>query len=135
VASVTVDSISPDGTDFKINLVKIGADTATITIITTDRGVSHTDEYNVFQVRANPTTLTCTTTVLWWHPTVSCVVDGAQPPGEATITVTIANAPAHNGATDYRISASDGANIKRFIAAAAFPARRLNEFVRSRFHL
>ncbi len=28
---------------------------------------------------------------------------------------------AHNGATDYKISASDGANIKQFIAAAAFP--------------
>jgi hypothetical protein len=109
MASVTVDSVSPDGTDFKINLVKTGADTATIKIITTDRGVSHTDEYNVFQVRA--TTLTCTTTVLWWHPTVSCVVDGARPPGAATVTVTIANAPAHNGATDYAISASDGANI------------------------
>lgn len=121
MSSVTVNSVSPDGTDFKINLVKTGPDTATITIITTERGVSHTDEYSVFDVKANPTTLTCTTTVFWWHPTVTCVVDGARPPGAATVTVTVANAPAHNGATDYEISATDGANIKQFIAAAAFP--------------
>jgi hypothetical protein len=122
MASVTVDSVSPDGTDFKINLVKTGPETAIITIITTESGVSHTDEYNAFQVRANPTTLTCTTTVIFWHPTVSCVIDSARPPGAATVTLTVANAPAHNGATDYTISASDSANLKQFIAAAAFPA-------------
>jgi hypothetical protein len=49
------------------------------------------------------------------------VIDGTRPPGAATVTVTVANTPAHNGATDYKISASDGANIKQFIAAAAFP--------------
>jgi hypothetical protein len=37
MTSVTVDSISPDGTDFKINFVKTGPDTATIMIITTQR--------------------------------------------------------------------------------------------------
>lgn len=121
MASVTVDSVSPNGTDFKINLVKTGPDTATIIIITSSRGVAHTDEYGVFDVKANPTTLTCTTTVFFFHPTVTCVVDDARPLGAATVTITVANAPAHNGATDYAISASDGANIKRFIAAAAFP--------------
>jgi hypothetical protein len=121
MSSVTVNSVSPDGKDFKINLVKTGSDTATITIMTTESGVSQTDSYNVFDVRADPTTLTCTTTVIFWRPTVTCVVDGDRPPGAATVTVTVANAPAHNGATDYEISAQDGANIKQFIAAAGFP--------------
>jgi hypothetical protein len=121
MTSVTVDSVSPDGADFKITLLKTGPDTAAITIITTEQGVSHSDDYSVYSVKANATTLNCTATVWWLHPTVTCVVDNARPPGAATVTVTIANAPFHNGSTDYGISASDGANIKRFIAAAAFP--------------
>jgi hypothetical protein len=119
--SVSVDSTSVDGTDFKITLVKTGSDTANITIITTQNGVPHTDTYNVFSVMANTTTLTCTATVLWFHPNLTCEVDDTRPPGAATVSVIVANAPAHNGTTDYQISSADGANVKQFIAAAAFP--------------
>jgi hypothetical protein len=119
--SVTVDSVSQDGTKFTITIAKTGADTANIAILTTEGGASHTDSYDVYDVKANATSLTCTTTVFFFHPTVACEVDDTRPPGAATVTVTVANAPAHNGSTDYQISSAQGANIEQFLAAAAFP--------------
>jgi hypothetical protein len=116
--SVSVNSVSADGTKFTITIAKEGPDTGAITILGAD---SHQDSYEVYDVTANATTLTCTTTVFFFHPNVTCAVDDSRPPGAATVTVTVANAPAHNGSTDYQISAADGANIKQFIAAAAFP--------------
>ena len=104
-SSVAVDSVSQDGTDFTITITKSGPDTANIAILTTADGASHTDSYDVYDVKANTTALTCTTTVLFFHPTLECEVDDARPPGAATVTVTVANAPAHNGATDYQVSA------------------------------
>jgi hypothetical protein len=119
MCSVTVDSRSADGTEFKIALVKTGADTANITI--SQSGNNQTDSYSVYGIMANATMLTCTTTVLWFHPTITCNVDEARPPGAATVSVTVANAPAHNGTTDYTISRPDAANIREFIVASVFP--------------
>jgi hypothetical protein len=119
--SVTVNSTSQDGTDFTITITKTGSDTGSIAILTTESGASHTDSYDVYAVRASANTLTCTTTIIFFHPTLTCQVDDTQPPGAATVTVTVANAPAHNGSTPYQISSADAANIKQFLAAAAFP--------------
>ena len=120
--SVSVNSVAPNGTTFTIAIAKTGSDTVDIKIITTHSGVSHTDPYEAYDVRANATKLTCMTTVYGiFHPTVTCEVDDTQPPGAATVIVTVANAPAYNGATNFQISTADGAKIKQFIAAAAFP--------------
>lgn len=120
--SVTVDSEASDGTDFKITITKTGSTTAKITLTTTQSGVAHTDNYDVFGVLANATTLTCTATVLWFHPSLTCAIDDNRPPGAATVDITVANAPAHNGITQYQISAGDSTKLKQFIASAAFPA-------------
>jgi hypothetical protein len=119
--SVTVDSTSQDGTDFTITITKTGSDTGNIAILTTEGGASHNDSYDVYGVRASAMALTCTTTVFWFHPTLACQVDDTHLAGAATVTVTVANAPAHNGATSYQVSSTDAANIKQFLAAAAFP--------------
>jgi hypothetical protein len=123
-SSVSVDSISADGTGFTIKIAKTGSDTANIAILTNQNGASHTDAYDVFDVKTSTTTLACTATVFFFHPTVTCKVDDTQAPGAATVTVTVANAPAHNGATNYKISAADGGKITEFIAAAGFPPLR-----------
>jgi hypothetical protein len=117
--SVTVNSVSANGTKFTITIAKQGSDTAAISIL--QDGDSHKDTYDVYDVRADATTLKCTATVLFFHPNVTCEVGDSRPPGAATVTVTIANAPAYNGSTDYQISAADSANIKQFLATAAFP--------------
>jgi hypothetical protein len=119
--TVTVDSTSQDGADFTITITKTGSDTGSIAIKTTEGGASHTDSYDVYAVKASAMMLTCTTTVFWFHPTLSCQVDDARPQGAATVTVTVANAPAHNGPTNYQTSSADAANIKQFLSAAAFP--------------
>ena len=119
--SVTVNSTSQDGTDFTITITKTGSDTGNISILTTEGGASHTDSYDVYGVRASAMALACTTTVFWFHPTLTCQVDDTHPAGAATVTVTVANAPAHNGSTPYQVSSTDAANIKQFLAAAAFP--------------
>lgn len=119
--SVTVDSTSQDGTDFTFTITKTGSDTGSIAILTTEDGASHTDSYDVYAVRASAMTLTCKTTILFFHPTLTCQVDDTKPPRAATVTVTVANAPAHNGSTPYQISSADAANIKQFLAAAVFP--------------
>jgi len=119
--SVSVDSVSSDGTDFTISIAKTGPDTAAISIVTTQNGVSHTDSYAVYNVKASTTTLTCTATVIFFHPNVTCKVDNNRPPGAATVTVTVANAPAHNGTADYQVSTADGVKIVQFLAAAGYP--------------
>ena len=89
--SVTVNSTSQDGTDFKITITKTGSDTGNISILTTEDGASHTDSYDVYGVRASAMALACTTTVFWFHPTLTCQVDDTHPAGAATVTVTVAN--------------------------------------------
>lgn len=121
MCSVTFESASSDGIDFKITILKTGVDTANIAITSKESGVEHTDTYNVFSVTANATTIYCATTVLWWHPTLKCTIDSTRPPGAATVRITVANAPAHNGPTDYKVSAIDARKIAQFLAAAAFP--------------
>ena len=119
MCTVMVSSTSADGIEFAITIRKTGPDTATITI--TKEGDAQTDNYNVFSVKSNTTTLFCTAAIFFFRPTVTCRLDETQPPGAATVSVTVASAPAHNGTTNYKVSGADGAKIRQFIAAAAFP--------------
>ena len=119
--SVSVESISSDGTDFTISITQTGPDTAAISITTTESSVSHTDSYNVYDVKASTKALTCTATVLFFHPNLTCAIDGTRPPGAATVSVSVANAPAHNGTTDYQVSNADGLKIVQFLTTANYP--------------
>ena len=100
MCSVAFSSVSSDGIDFTITISKTGPSTANISIKSSENGAEHNDTYNVYNVTASAAKmLFVRQSVLLWHPTLACTIDNTRPPGAATVSITVANAPAHNGTT------------------------------------
>ena len=104
-----------------------GGEQTTITIDKTgpDTGTLSTDgqSFDVFNVKASTdgTKLVCNTQVFFWLVKITVTVLVSHAPDKATVSVTIENAPGHNGTTEYVVTGADEANLIQFVIDSHFP--------------
>ena len=104
-----------------------GGEQTTITIDMTglDTGTLSTDgrSFDVFNVQASPDgkKLVCNTQVFFWLVTITVTVLVSHAPGKVTVSVTIENAPGHNGTTEYLVTGADETNLIQFVVDSHFP--------------
>ncbi len=114
--SATIHAVPVNGgPQTAITIDKTGPDTGTLT--------SDGDSFDVFNVRASPDgmKLVCNTRVFFWLVTITVTVLVSHAPDKATVSVTIENAPSHNGTTEYLVTGADETNLVQFVVDSHFP--------------